>query len=104
MELRARTLVFWPGMTKDFDCIRATCQECITNVPSQPKLPPAPFNPPSTPFEKIVGDFFQFAGYHYLVIADRLSAWPEIFKCSPGSPLAEGLIGCLRNCFARYCN
>ena len=42
MESRARELVFWPGMTKDFDRIRASCGECIANAPSQPKLPPAP--------------------------------------------------------------
>ena len=104
MELRARTLVFWPGMTTDFDQIRATCKDCISNAPSQPKLPPAPFEPPSTPFEQIVADFFKLAGYHYLVVADRLSGWPDIFKCAPGSPQsgAEGLIGCLRNYFSRF--
>ena len=104
MELRARTLVFWPGMTTDFDKIRAACEECCANAPSQPKLPPAPFNPPSTPFEEIVADFFKYAGYHYLIVADRLSGWPDIFKCAPGSPQsgAEGLIGCLRSYFSRF--
>ena len=99
MELRARTLVFWPGMTSDFDHIRAACAECTANAPSQPKLPPAPFNPPSTP-----ADFFKYAGHHYLVVADRLSGWPDIFKCAPGSPQsgAEGLIGCLRSYFSRF--
>ena len=104
MELRARTLVFWPGMTTDFDQIRAACEDCSVNAPSQPKLPPALFNPPSTPFEEIVADFFKHAGYHYLIVADRLSGWPDIFKCAPGSPQsgAEGLIGCLRSYFSRF--
>ena len=43
MEQRARELVFWPGMTLSFDGIRASCQECTANVPSQPKQPAAPF-------------------------------------------------------------
>ena len=104
MESRARQLVFWPGMTADFDRIRTNCRDCTTNAPSQPKLPPAPYDPSSTPFEKIVADFFQCVGQHYLVVADRLSGWPEVFKCVPGSPQsgAEGLISCLRNYFARF--
>ena len=104
MEARAHATSFWPGITSDIDRARASCEDCIKNAPSQPRLPPASFNPPSTPFEAIVADFFKCAGHNYLVIADRLSAWPDIFKCTPGSAQsgAEGLIGCLRNYFARF--
>ena len=104
MESRARELVFWPGMSKDFDRIRSSCGECIANAPSQPKLPPAPFDPPCSLFEKIVADFFNAGGHNYLVIADRLSSWTEVFKCTAGSPQsgAEGLIECLRNVFMRF--
>ena len=104
MEQRARELVFWPGMTLSFDGIRASCQECTANAPSQPKQPAAPFDPPSLPFEKIVADFFNAGGNHYLVIADRLSSWTEVFKCTSGSPQsgANGLIECLRNVFMRF--
>ena len=104
MGARAQNIVFWPGMTADIEQARLACRDCIATAPSQPRLPPATFNPPSTPFEAIVADFFQCVGHHYLVIADRLSAWPEIFKCTSGSPQsgALGLIGCLRNYFARF--
>ena len=58
MEVRARSIIFWPGMTADMDRIRANCQDCIRNAPSQPHLPPAPYStPPSTPFEKVVADY-----------------------------------------------
>ena len=104
MGARAQNIVFWPGITADIEQARLACRDCIATAPSQPRLPPATFNPPSTPFEAIVADFFQCVGHHYLVIADRLSAWPEIFKCTSGSPQsgALGLIGCLRNYFARF--
>ncbi len=104
MEARAHATVFWPGISTDIDRIRASCEDCIKNAPSQPRLPPAAFNPPSTPFESIVADFFKHAGHNYLVVADRLSGWPDIFKCTAGSPQsgAEGLIGCLRNFFSRF--
>ena len=79
MEARAQQTVFWPGITADITNTRANCKDCITNAPSQPRLPPAEVNFPSTPFEAIVADFFNHAGHHYLAIADRLSAWTEVF-------------------------
>jgi len=102
MEARARSTVFWPGLTHDIDATRATCRECTKIAPSQPHLPPAPYDPPTTPFEKIAADFFHFGGWYYLVVADRLSGWPEAFKCNQGSSRsgADGLVSCLRQCFA----
>ena len=104
MEARAHQTIFWPGITTDIANIRASCKDCITNAPSQPRLPPKEAHIPSTPFEAIVADFFKCSGHHYLAIADPLSAWTEVFKCVPGSPQAgaAGLIGCLRNCFALF--
>ena len=104
MEARAHAIVFWPGITNDIDIIRNSCADCIKNAPSQARLPPALFSVPSTPFESIATDFFECARHHYLVIADRLSGWPDIFKCTPGSPQsgAQGLIACFRNCFACF--
>ena len=104
MEARARAIIFWPGITTAITNMRASCRQCIENAPSQPRLPPAPFDPPSTPFEQIVGDYFQSGACHYLVVADRLSGWPEVFKSTSGSPQsgADGLIRCLRNCFACF--
>ena len=104
MEARARCTVFWPGMTADIHQIRDTCPDCIRHAPSQPRQPPASPSIPSTPFESIASDFFQLSGHHYLVIADRLSGWPVVFKSPPGSPQsgAHGLISCLINYFARF--
>ena len=39
MSLRARSIVFWPGMTNDIERRRLSCAECIKNAPSQPSLP-----------------------------------------------------------------
>ena len=75
MEIRARAIVFWPGITADIHAVRAACAECNRNAPSQPSLPATPASPPSTPFESVYADFFDFAGKHYLVIGDRLSGW-----------------------------
>ena len=104
MELRAQSIVFWPGMTKDIQQTRAKCTDCNTNAPSQAQLPSNPASPPSTPFEKVFADFFDFGGHHYLVVGDRLSGWPEVYSTPTGSAHAgaRGLIACLRSLFATF--
>ena len=104
MESRARSIVFWPGMTCDIQSTRDTCQACNKNAPSQAAMPPAEQSIPSTPFEAIFADFFSYGGNHYLVAGDRLSSWVEIFKAPHGTAQAgaEGLITVLRSLFATF--
>ena len=104
MELRAQSIVFWPGMTRDIHEIRAKCRICNRNAPSQAPTPSEPAEPPSTPFEQVFADFFDFGGHHYLVIGDRLSGWSEIFATPSGSHYsgARGLIACLRSFFSTF--
>ena len=104
MERRAKSIVFWPGMTDDIQQTRDKCSHCNTNAPSQAQLPSTPADPPSTPFEKIFADFFDSGGNHYLVIGDRLSGWPEVYSTPAGSSNAgaRGLIACLRKTFATF--
>ena len=101
MQLRAQAIMFWPGMSRDIERTRAGCMDCNKNAPSQAPLPSEPAVPPSTPFEQIFADFFDFAGHHYLIAGDRLSGWPEIFSTPVGSCQAgaRGLIACLRKLF-----
>jgi hypothetical protein len=35
MELRARSIVFWPGITGDISRTRAVCKDCVKNTTSQ---------------------------------------------------------------------
>ena len=80
MESRARAIVFWPGMTSDIQSTRDKCAACNRTAPSQAATPSTRSPVPSTPFESIFADFFNFGGCHYLVAGDRLSGWVEIFK------------------------
>ena len=91
-------------MTADIQSTRSRCTECNRNAPSQAPLPSEPAVPPSTPFEQVFGDFFEFGGHHYLVVGDRLSGWSEVFATPSGSTLsgARGLISCLRSLFATF--
>ena len=99
MEARARTIVYWPGMSSDIRETRARCSHCNRNAPSQAAPPPLPSNPPATPFESIFADFFEFSGRHFLVVGDRLSGWVEVYSAEHGTAMAgaTGLIRYLRS-------
>ena len=104
MESRARAIVFWPGLTEDIRATRDSCSACNRSAPSQAATPSRPTPVPSTPFESIYADFFDYAGNHYLVAGDRLSGWVEIFKAPSGTAQsgANGLILVLRDMFATF--
>ena len=104
MESRARAIVFWPGLTEDIRATRDSCSACNRSAPSQAAMPSRPTPVPSTPFESIYADFFDYAGNHYLVAGDRLSGWVEIFKAPSGTAQsgANGLILVLREMFATF--
>ena len=103
MEMRARALVFWPGMSYDIKRIREECFSCNQNAPTQAPMPAEPPSIPSAPFQQIFADFFDFAGRHYLVVGDRLSGWSEIYATPSGTQYAgaRGLIHCFRFFFGR---
>ena len=104
MESRARSIVFWPGMTNHMRAVRELCSACNRSAPSQAATPAIPSPVPSTPFESIFADFFDFGGCHYLVAGDRLSGWVEIFKAPHGTAQAgaQGIIAALRALFATF--
>ncbi|KAK3752444.1 hypothetical protein QZH41_003512 [Actinostola sp. cb2023] len=104
MEQRARAIVYWPGMSKDIQNTRERCADCNRNTPSQAATPPLPSQPPSTPFEAVFADFFDYGGRHYLVIGDRLSGWVEVFGSTAGTDQggSTGLVRHLRTFFATF--
>ena len=104
MILRAQSIVFWPGMTYDVQQIRSRCFECNRNAPSQAPLPPQQTDPPTTPFEQVFADYFEFGGNHYLIVGDRMSGWSEVYSAPSGSWYAgaRGLLRCLRSFFSTF--
>ena len=104
MEQRARAIVYWPGMTSDIRATRESCAKCNRNAPSQAATPPIPSPTPSTPFESVFADFFDYGGRHYLVVGDRLSGWVEVYASTSGTHAsgAAGLIKHLRSLFATF--
>ena len=85
MNERAKAGVYWPGITKDIEAVRAACSSCNRSMPSQPRTPPVEPLIPSTPFEAVACDYFKFGGYYYFVAADRLSGWLEVNQIRVGT-------------------
>jgi len=104
MNERAKVEVYWPGITGDIQSTRDSCYDCNRTTPTQAKLPPFEPTIPSTPFEAIASDYFLFKGWYYLVIADRLSCWTEIFRIHQGTSESgsSGLCTALRKMFSTF--
>ena len=99
MTARAKSSVFWPGITNDIAQTRLRCSECNRNAPSQANAPPKELSYPTFPFQQVCADFFQYKGQHYLVTVDRYSNWPTVHKANGQS---KGLIRCLKSNFVTF--
>merc|ERR1711994_421683 len=66
---------------------------------SNPSLPPYDPPQPEFPFQQIVADYFTHLGKHYVVVVDRYSHWPMVFRSENG---AKGLVTILRNIFSTF--
>ena len=99
MTARAEASVFWPGITQDITNIRKYCNHCNRNAPSQPSPPPTPPKVPVYPFQHTCADYFHHQGHNYVVIVDRYSNWPCVYKAKNGS---DGLVNCLREVFVTF--
>ena len=96
---RAADTVFWPGMTIDITRTREECEHCHRIAKSNAMLPPEEIRPPEYPFQRICADYFQHCNNNYLVIVDRYSNWPSVFK---EAGRAEGLVNRLRDFFETF--
>ena len=66
--------------------------------------PPLPSHPPTTPFDKIFADYFDYAGRHFLIVGDRLSGWSDVFGTPAGTTVtgANALVRLLQSYFGPF--
>ena len=99
MVSRAQASVFWPGITPQLQQVRRGCVPCEEIAPSQPSPPPTPIVDPVYPFQQVCSDYFKHIGHNYLVMVDRYSGWPSVYRLSGGS---SPLIKKLREVFVTF--
>ena len=99
MKSRAGDTVFWPGIVGDISRIRWECMDCHKMAKSHPQAPPQPPADPEYPFQQLAADYFHYCGKSYLVIVDRYSHWPMVYRAKDGS---SGLVKLLRRVFSTF--
>ena len=104
MERRAKSYVFWPGITKCIQRTRQQCESCNRMAPSQPNLPPVARKVPTVPFEAIAADYCKAGGYNYLITVDRFSNRPDVRRITQNSHNSGslGLVKVMKRIFATF--
>ena len=97
---RAKTAVWWPGLTKDIEGIAVNCIFCQRQKPTQWKEPLMPSPMSGRPWQRIGTDFCEQDGKHYLIVVDYYLRYLEITNLS--NTTSSYVIGKLRNMFARW--
>ena len=99
MSQRAADSVFWPGISIDITRTREECKDCHRIAKSNAMEPSVEVQHPDYPFQKLCSDYFTFMGINYLVVVDRYSNWPIVFK---ENGKATDLIKRLRDIFITF--
>ena len=97
-RVRARTSVWWPGMSKAIEEMVGKCVTCAIHRP-ETKEPLMPSSLPERPWQRLGSDLFQFQGKTYLIVVDYYSRWVEIKKLSDQT--SESVIIALKELFSQ---
>ena len=98
-RMRAKSAVWWPGMSKQLMQRVQQCPVCISNS-SVRQAPLMVSSLPKYPWQVVGTDFFELDRKQYLVVVDYFSRYPEIVKMN--STTSACTIAALKNIFARY--
>ena len=98
-RLRARTSVWWPGISQDISNMIENCNPCCKNfqIRSEPMISSVL---PQHPWEKIGTDLFELKGNSYLLLVDYFSRFIEVVKLS--STTTKSVVAAMKPIFARY--
>ena len=98
-RLRARTSVWWPGLSSQIDKLVKSCPHC-TKESTPRKEPLMPTALPDYPWQKIGTDLFSLNGMTYVIASDYFSRFPEVIKLA--TTTSSSVISALKSLFSRY--
>ena len=99
MRARAMDSMYWPDITTDIARVRDQCTHCHQAAKYNPMQPPADITSPDYPFQMICSDYFTYNSKAYVVIVDRYSNWPMVYRSKFG---AVGLVKRLGETFVTF--
>jgi len=99
-KARARTVLYWPNMSKDIEQKVSECSVCLKYRNSHPKEPMIPHDIPDGRYEKVAMDIMTYGSRDYLVIVDYYSKYPELALLD--SKTAETMVTHCKCAFARH--
>lgn len=100
MRERAKTSVWWPGLSKQLKDTVTSCQVCRELKRVQQKEPLISTPLPDRPWQRIALDLCEHNLYNYLKMSDYYSRFLEILHLS--STTSAHIIQKLRTVFARF--
>ena len=89
---RAATMVWWPKINEDLERNKKSCDICNQVAPSNHKEPPKGTVYPEWPFQQVCVDYFDLGGSKYLVMVNRFTSYPLLWRIGPGTCGNQGLI------------
>ena len=96
---RARTSVWWPGMSTQIEQMVKNCVTCA-KVRPEPKEPLISSAFPQRPWEKIAMDLFSYKSSTFLIVVDYYSRWLECKKLEEQS--STSVITILKRIFTTH--
>jgi len=99
-KLRARQILYWPGMSNDITTTVQQCRICERYSANNKREPLTPHQIPDLPFQKISVDILELDSKSSLVVEDNLSKWLEVRRLTSKS--SKSVIETLRSIFATH--
>lgn len=99
-KLRARSLLFWPGINNDIENMVLSCKICEKFRESNKKETLIPHEVPSRPFQYICTDICEHGNKEFLIVIDKYSKWLEVLKVK--NKQSSELIGKFKLLFATH--
>ena len=78
---RARTSVWWPGLSTQISELITRCHTCAKEQPT-PREPLLPSSFPGRPWERVATELYDFQGRKYIIVVDYYSRWFDIKELS----------------------
>lgn len=97
--LKAKQLLYWPGMYKDIENKVISCEICAKYSRNNFREPLIPHTVPDWPWQKIGCDLYELNNHKYLLVIDNFSKYVEVCKIS--NITSETVIKHLKNIFSR---